>query len=191
MKKDYSIIHFASDVQFEQWLANHHATEQGVWLKIYKKATGMASVTHREALDVALCYGWIDGQSKGFNQQCYLQKFTPRTARSMWSARNREHVARLQEQKRMQPSGTAEVERAKLDGRWEQAYLSPSLATIPEDFQEAVNHEPQSVQDFFATLNRSNIYAIYFRLATAKKPETRARRFAAILQMIRDGRTFH
>jgi uncharacterized protein YdeI (YjbR/CyaY-like superfamily) len=191
MKNDYPIIHFADTLEFEQWIEQHCTVEKGVWIKIYKKATGTTSISHREALDVALCYGWIDGQSKGFNQQCYLQKFTPRAPRSMWSSRNRENVKRLIEQKRMREGGHAEIERAKLDGRWEQAYLPPTEATIPPDLQQAIEKEPQHVQEFFKTLNRSNIYAIYFRLATAKKPETRIRRFNAILQMLKEGKTFH
>lgn len=191
MAADYPILPFDTEAAFEKWLEAHHTTEKGVWIKIYKKATGIATITHTQALDVALCYGWIDGQGKSYDEESYLQKFTPRGKRSIWSARNKQHVARLTEEKRMKQAGLAEVERAKEDGRWQQTYVTQSEAELPEDFVDALQKEPKHVQEFAASLNRANIFAIYFRLTMAKKPETRERRFQQLLQMLRDKKKLH
>ncbi len=191
MTAEYPILPFDTEAAFEKWLEKNHDTEAGIWLRLYKKATGIPTVTYDEALDVALCYGWIDGQKKGLDERSFLLKFTPRGKRSMWSARNQQHVARLIKEKRMQPAGLAEVKRAKEDGRWQQTYVTQSEAELPEDFVAALQKEPKHVQEFAASLNRSNIFAIYFRLTMAKKPETRERRFQQLLQMLRDGKKLH
>ena len=188
---NYPILLFKTEAAFEEWLEKNHDTEAGIWLRLYKKATGIPTITYDQALDVALCYGWIDGQGKRYDEESYLQKFTPRAKRSMWSARNKLHVARLIKEKRMQAAGLAEVKRAKEDGRWEQTYVTQREAQLPEDFVAALQKEPKHVQEFAASLNRANIFAIYFRLTMAKKPETRERRFHQLLQMLREGKKIH
>jgi len=184
--KETLILPFASAGHFEQWLAEHHAAVDGLWIKIAKKAAGIASVTYDEALDVALCYGWIDGQKKSLDDAFFLQKFTPRRPRSLWSKRNIGKVAALTEAGRMQPAGLAEVEAAKGDGRWEAAYDSPKDMVVPDDFLEAVSGNPQT-QAYFESLNKSSVYAIGWRLATAKTPATRQRRFDKLLAMLEAG----
>jgi uncharacterized protein YdeI (YjbR/CyaY-like superfamily) len=177
---------FASAEEWESWLREQHDELSGVWLKFAKKASGVPSVTFPEALDVALCYGWIDGQSRSVDDTWYLQKFTPRRARSTWSKRNREKVAALIEAGRMQPAGLREIERAKADGRWDAAYDSPSTSTVPEDLQRELDANPAAAE-FFATLNGQNRYAILHRIQTAKKPETRAKRIATFVEMLEKG----
>jgi uncharacterized protein YdeI (YjbR/CyaY-like superfamily) len=172
------------------WLKRHHATSTAIWIRYFKKASGTATITHAEAIDEALCWGWIDGQARPFDEQSWLQRFTPRRPRSPWSKRNRDHVARLEQEGRMQPAGRAAVAAAKADGRWDRAYDAPSTASVPDDFVQAVAKHKKAAA-FFKTLNRANLYAISYRLQTAKKPETRARRFALILQMMKDGQAFH
>ncbi|MGB3307663.1 MAG: YdeI/OmpD-associated family protein [Thermomicrobiales bacterium] len=184
--KDIPILSFASAEEFEQWLAEHQAATDGLWIKIAKKASGIASVTYDEALDVALCYGWIDGQKKTHDDAFFLQKFTPRRPRSLWSKRNIGKVAVLMEAGRMQPAGLAEVEAARKDGRWEAAYDSPKDMVVPDDFLEAVRGNPQT-QAYFESLNKSSVYAIGWRLATAKTPATRQRRFDKLLAMLEAG----
>lgn len=181
---------FSSPAVFERWLAKNYALSNGIWIKFAKKATGVKSVYYADALDVALCYGWIDGQSKVFDETYYLQRFTPRRARSMWSKRNIEHVARLIKEGRMKPAGQAQVDLAKADGRWEAAYDSPKNMTVPDDFMAAVKKHKKA-HAFFITLNKTNVYAISWRLQTAKKPETRVRRFEALLDMLKKGEKFH
>lgn len=148
-----------------------------------EKGSGIASVTYDEALDVALCYGWIDGQRKTFDSEFFLQKFTPRRSRSLWSKRNIKKVAELIAAGRMRPSGMAEIEAAQQDGRWDAAYDSPKNMVVPEDFLQALRANEEA-SAFFDTLSRSNVYAIAWRLATAQKPETRQRRFDALLAML-------
>ncbi len=155
-------------------------------IKIAKKASGIPTVTHAEALDVALCYGWIDGQRDSFDDQWFLQRFTPRRPRSNWSKVNCAKVERLIEEGRMQPPGLAEVERARADGRWAAAYDAPSTATVPDDLQRALDQSPAAAA-FFATLNSQNRYAILYRIQDAKKPETRARRIEKFMAMLEDG----
>jgi uncharacterized protein YdeI (YjbR/CyaY-like superfamily) len=184
--KELPILPFASALLWEQWLFEHHSQLDGVWIKMAKKASGTASVTHDEALDVALCYGWIDGQRNTYDSRFFLQKFTPRRPKSLWSKRNIAKVAELTSEGRMQPAGLAEVEAAKQDGRWEAAYASPKQMVVPEDFLKALeNNKP--AQAFFRTLSKSNVYAIAWRLETAKQPETRQRRFDALLAMLERG----
>lgn len=188
--KEYPNLPFASASVWEEWLAEHHAAADGVWLMVAKKASGIASVTHDEALDVALCYGWIDGQGKTFDDTYYLQKFTPRRSKSLWSKRNIEKVAALTAAGKMQPAGLAEVEAAKRDGRWDAAYDSPKNMVVPDDFMQALGENEQALA-FFNTLNQANKYAIAWRLQTAKKPETRQRRFDALLAMLERGEKLH
>ena len=180
---------FASVPLLEQWLFEHHAQLAGVWIKMAKKASGIASVTHDEVLDVALCYGWIDGQRNSYDDRYFLQKFTPRRPKSLWSKRNIDKVATLKAAGRMQPSGLAEVEAARQDGRWEAAYDSQKNMVVPEDFLKALRGNKQA-QAFFNTLSKSNVYAIAWRLATAKKLETRKRRFDALLAMLERGKFY-
>ena len=175
---------------WERWLKRHHATAAGVWIRMAKKASGIASVDHPEALEVALCYGWIDGQRKGEDAQHFLQRFTPRTARSTWSKINRDKVLKLIDDGRMQPAGLAEIERARADGRWDAAYDAQSVATVPPDLQAALDAN-RKAKAFFATLDSRNRYAVLFRTQGAKKPETRARRIAQFVEMLAKGEKIH
>jgi uncharacterized protein YdeI (YjbR/CyaY-like superfamily) len=184
------IVPFASAAAFRLWLKTNHAKHQGIWMQLAKKDSGIASITYAEALDEALCYGWIDGQKKSFDAHYWLQKFTKRGARSVWSKINIGHIERLTNAGRMQPAGQAAVDAAKADGRWEQAYHSSTNAEIPTDFIEAVSKHAKA-KTFFDTLNKANRYAIYFRLTTAKKPETRVRRFEQLLEMMKRGEKLH
>ncbi len=186
VKPDLPIIPFASREAWEAWLEERHAVSQGVWLKIAKKGSGIESVTFVEALDAALCYGWIDSQRSGFDGRFYLQRFTPRKPRSKWSQVNREKVARLTEEGRMRPSGLREVERAKADGRWDAAYEPQSAATVPDDLRLELEKD-EGAREFFETLNSTNRYAILHRIQDAKKPETRARRIAKYVAMLAAG----
>jgi uncharacterized protein YdeI (YjbR/CyaY-like superfamily) len=174
---------FESQRAWETWLAANHASSRGVWLKLAKKAAGVASVTYPEALDVALAWGWIDGQKGSLDDAWWLQKFTPRGAKSVWSKVNREKVQALVDAGKMKPSGLAAVELAKADGRWDAAYDSPSKVTVPEDLAAALAANPRA-SAFFATLNAANRYAILWRVHTAKKAETRARRIADFVAML-------
>lgn len=187
---DPGIMAFRSANEWERWLAKTHASSGGVWLRLFKKGSGRASVTHAEALAAALCYGWIDGQLKKHDTQSWLRKFAPRRPRSVWSKRNRELVERLVEAGRMRPAGLREVEAAKADGRWERAYDSPSKMTVPADFLKALSRNRKALM-FFRTLNRANTYAITWRLQTARRPETRAKRMRVIIAMLSRLETFH
>jgi uncharacterized protein YdeI (YjbR/CyaY-like superfamily) len=180
------IIAFASAAEFRQWLTEHHADHPGIWLKIAKKASGIPSVTYAEALDEALCLGWIDGQIKSFDDKFFLQKFTQRGKRSVWSKVNIGHIARLEEEGRMKPAGLAAVAAAKADGRWEAAYHSSGSAEMPEDFLAALAQEP-AAQAFYDTLNKTQRYGFYFRITTARKPETRRKRIADFVAMLKRG----
>jgi uncharacterized protein YdeI (YjbR/CyaY-like superfamily) len=181
---------FASPEAWEAWLAEHHAGSDGVWIRFAKKGSGVPSVRYAEALDVALCYGWIDGQTKGIDDAWYRQRFTPRRERSMWSKRNRDKVAALIEAGRMQPAGQAEIDRAKADGRWDAAYDSPKDATVPDDLRAALDASPAAAAEF-ERLDGINRYAILHRTQTAKKPETRARRIAQFVAMLEQGERIH
>lgn len=184
--KELPVMAFASASAWEAWLAAHHAELGGVWLKIAKKASGIPSVTHDEALDVALCYGWIDGHNETPMTIPTFCKSLPRRARSLWSKRNIDKVTQLTARGEMQPSGLAEVEAAKQDGRWAAAYESSRNMTVPADFLKALEKDKKALA-FFHTLNKANTYAIAFRLTTAKKPETRKRRFENLLAMLKRG----
>lgn len=186
VKPELEIQLFENARDWRAWLETHHADSPGVWLRIAKKAAPLESVSYALALDEALCFGWIDGQSKTFDDQSWLQKFTPRARRSLWSKVNREKVARLIESAQMQPAGWREIERAQQDGRWDAAYDPQSQAPIPEDLQRRLDATP-SANACFQTLNKQNRYAILFGLQTAKKPETRARRLEKFLAMLERG----
>jgi uncharacterized protein YdeI (YjbR/CyaY-like superfamily) len=189
-KNDFEIIAFASAIEWERWLAKNHANCNGLWLRFFKKGAGVPSVSHAEALDVALCYGWIDGQLKKHDEKSWVHKFTPRRPKSIWSKRNREHIERLVKSGKMSAAGLKEVEAAKGDGRWDRAYDSPSNMTVPDDFLKSLAKHKKAAK-FFGSLNKTNIYAIAWRLQTARKPETREKRMTAILKMLAAGKKFH
>ncbi len=189
-KQGLPILPFDSQKTWEQWLDTNHQTSKGLWLKIAKKDTGIDTVTYAEALDSALCHGWIDGQKGSFDDIFWLQKFTPRGPRSKWSKINREKAEALIEAGRMKPAGLAAVEQARSDGRWEQAYDSQSRAAVPEDFQRELDRNPKAAA-FFATLDSANRYAVLYRIHEAKKPETRARRIEKFIAMLNRGEKIH
>jgi uncharacterized protein YdeI (YjbR/CyaY-like superfamily) len=156
-----------------------------VWLKLAKKGSGIESVSQAEAVEAALCYGWIDGQAQSIDESYWLQRFTPRTARSKWSKRNRARAIQLIERGEMKPAGLREVERAKSDGRWHAAYDAPSTATVPDDLRVELQRNPEA-REFFASLDSRNRYAILHRIQDAKRPETRARRIAKFVEMLNE-----
>jgi uncharacterized protein YdeI (YjbR/CyaY-like superfamily) len=184
-KQDLPIIPFESREVWEAWLEEHHETSDGLWLKIAKKDSGIDSVSYSEALDVAICHGWIDSQKASFDDRFWLQRFTPRRPRSKWSKVNREKATGLIEQGKMKATGLKEVEMAKQDGRWDEAYEPQRNATVPEDFQQELDGNP-AAREFFATLNSTNRYAILYRIQDAKKPETRARRIEKYIAMLNE-----
>lgn len=187
---DQPIIAFENAAAFRRWLDRNHATHQGIWMKLAKKDSGIASVTYAEALDEALCYGWIDGQKNRFDAKEWLQKFTRRGPRSVWSKINVGHIERLTAEGRIQASGLAVVEAAKADGRWDQAYHSSRTAEMPADFMDALAKDSKA-RTFFDSLDRANRFAISFRLQTAKKTETRARKIDEFIAMLKRGETIH
>ena len=180
------VLAFASQDEWEAWLDAEHATSDGVWVKFAKKGSGVETVVYAEALEVALCYGWIDSQVMSLDERFYLQKFTPRRSRSKWSRINREKIEQLTNAGRMKPAGLEQVGLAKTDGRWDAAYASPSTIEVPEDLQQALDANPKAAE-FFATLPGSNRYAVLYQLEDAKKPETRARRLEKFMGMLERG----
>jgi uncharacterized protein YdeI (YjbR/CyaY-like superfamily) len=189
-KQGLPILAFTSQQEWEAWLAAHHATSSGLWLMIAKKNAGVDSVSYSEALDSALCYGWIDGQKATYDEQFWLQRFTPRGRKSKWSRVNRDRATELERQGRLQPAGRAQVDQARQDGRWDAAYESQRSATVPDDLQRELDGNP-AARAFFATLDSANRYAILYRLQDAKKPETRARRLAQYVAMLNEGKKLH
>lgn len=189
-KTDLLTLSFNSALEWEAWLAKNHDSSPGIWLCIQKKKPDKRFLTYSEALDVALCYGWIDGQKRPNNSTSWLQKFTVRRQRSSWSKKNTERAEMLIQCGRMKTPGHVQIQIAKKDGRWLAAYDSPSKATVPEDFMRELSRNKKALA-FFKTLNRANVYAIVYRLQTAKKPETRAKRMDLILQMMANGEKFH
>lgn len=181
---------FETQQEWEAWLAANHVDAPGVWLQIAKRATGTPSVSYAEALDSALCYGWIDGQKASLDDAHWLQKFTPRRARSGWSRVNCAKATALIAAGRMQPAGQQQVDQAKADGRWEAAYDSQSAITVPEDLQRELDAHP-AANAFFGTLDSRNRYAILYRIQTAKKAETRAARIQKFVEMLSQGQTIH
>jgi uncharacterized protein YdeI (YjbR/CyaY-like superfamily) len=187
---ELEMVSAKSSVAWGKWLAKNHRKSPGAWLRIYKKDSGIVTVTYAEALDEALCHGWIDGLRRSHDAESFVQKFTPRRAKSIWSKINRQHIERLSKEGRMKPAGMEAVAAAKNDGRWDAAYDSVKTATIPADFLKEVSRDARA-RAFFKSLNRTNLYSIAWRLQTANKPETRARRMEAILEMMRQGKKFH
>ena len=188
--KEYKTIAFQSQKKWRDWLVKNHESTNGVWLRLYKKGSEVKSINHEQALEEALCFGWIDGQAKSYDEESYLQKFTPRRKGSMWSKKNILNVERLIEEGKMHSSGLAEVEKAKSDGRWHNAYDSPANMQVPDDFLKLLSEYPDALA-FFNTLNKTNTYSITWRLQTAKKPETRQKRMTAIIEMLKQRKTFH
>jgi uncharacterized protein YdeI (YjbR/CyaY-like superfamily) len=184
------ILPFRSSSEFRKWLTANHRQSEGIWLRIFKKDSGEPTITYAEALDEALCFGWIDGQKQRHDESSWLQRFTPRRAKSGWSKINTQHAQRLLQAGRVRAAGQAQIDAAKKDGRWKAAYDSPSNATFPEDFLAELRKN-KTAKDFFESLNKSNRYAIAYRLQTAKKPETRQRRVEMILAMLTRGEAFH
>jgi uncharacterized protein YdeI (YjbR/CyaY-like superfamily) len=189
-RNDLPILQFEQQQAWATWLDENHSASSGIWLRLAKKTSGITSVTYDEALEVALCYGWIDSQKKSYDASSWLQKFTPRGAKSIWSKVNREKAEQLIARGAMQPDGLVAVERAKQDGRWEAAYDSQSSASVPSDFQAALDQNA-TAKAFFATLNSVNRYAILFRIQTAKKAETRVKRIEQFIQMLTNHETLY
>jgi uncharacterized protein YdeI (YjbR/CyaY-like superfamily) len=184
------VVSVVNKKNWSDWLAKQHDKSAGVWLKIAKKDSEIPSVTYEEALDVALCYGWIDGQKKGFDEKYWLQKFTPRGPKSIWSKINTEKVERLIASGDMKPAGLKAIELAKQDGRWEAAYASQKNIIVPEDFQAALDQNKKA-KTFFATLKSAERYSFLFRIYNAKKPETRAKRIQQFIEMLERGEKIH
>ena len=182
--------YFADGEEFRRWLSQNHESVPGVWLKMAKKTSSHSSIDYDQALDVALCFGWIDSQSKRVDDNFFVQKFSPRTSRSPWSTRNVEIVARLADAGLLEPAGIAAIEKAKADGRWERAYAGSAKAEVPQDFLDALAQNPQA-QAFYETLNSANRYTIFYRLQEAKRPETRVRRIANFISQLAEGKKFH
>jgi uncharacterized protein YdeI (YjbR/CyaY-like superfamily) len=180
---DIPVVLFEHQQDWAAWLDKNHAASSGVWLRLAKNASGLKSVSYEEALEVALCYGWIDGQKKSYDKSSWLQKFTPRGVKSIWSKVNRGKAEELIRSGQMKPAGLKAIERAKQDGRWDAAYDSPSSATVPSDFQAQLDRNAQA-KAFFATLDSRNRYAILFRIQTAKKAETRTKRIQQFIEML-------
>ncbi len=187
---DLPTLAFETAVAWEQWLDAHGEDSAGVWLMLAKKGSGVASVTYREAVEVALCHGWIDGQAKSVDAAAYRQRFTPRRPRSIWSKINRARALELTAAGRMRPAGLREIERAKADGRWEAAYDGQSTATVPDDLRRELHRRPAAAEHF-AQLDATNRYAILHRIQTATKPETRTRRIAKFVAMLEAGEKPH
>ena len=188
--KEPEILSFETPNAFEKWLAKHHNKVNGILLRFYKKESGKKSITYKEAVDEALCYGWIDGRANKFDDESWIQKFTPRGARSIWSKKNTDNIERLTSLGKMRSPGLEEVEKAKADGRWAKAYDSPKDMQLPDDFMKVLSKNKKA-KAFFETLNKANKYAIGWRLQTAKKPETKEKRIKAIVEMLSKEQKFH
>lgn len=184
------VLAFADGEGFERWLAAQPEDAAGAWLKLPKKSAGMSRLTKAEAIDAALCHGWIDGQLDKYDERYWLIRFTPRTPRSKWSQVNKRRAAELLAEGRMWPSGVAQIEAAKSDGRWDAAYAPASSAQVPADLKAALDANPQAAK-FFATLKGANRYAILYRIGSVKRPETRARKIAEYVAMLKRGETIH
>jgi uncharacterized protein YdeI (YjbR/CyaY-like superfamily) len=187
-KAEQPVLFFATPVELEAWIDEHGEESDGIWLKFAKKDSGIESVVYAEAVEIALSHGWIDGQAKRLDDHHYLQRFTPRRPRSKWSKINRETAERLIAEGRMRAAGLREIARAKEDGRWDDAYDSPSTATVPDDFQAALDAEPAAAE-FFATLGSTKRYSFLYRITDAKRPETRAKRIADYVALLARGET--
>jgi len=188
--KDEPVLFFEHAAAWDAWLADNHGSSSGVWLKIAKKGSGIASVVYPEVLEVAISYGWIDGVRKSQDETHFLQRFVPRRPRSRWSKINREKAEALIASGTMKPAGLREVELAKEDGRWDAAYEGQRAASVPNDLQAALDANP-AAREFFGTLNSQNRYAVLYRVQEAKRPETRARRIARFVEMLARGEKLH
>ena len=189
-QRELPTVMFASRTAWQAWLAKHHDTSSGVWLQICKKDRRAPTVSYPDALDVALCYGWIDGQKNKLDDDYWLQRFGPRRSRSRWSKINRTKALALIESGQMKPAGLREVERAKSDGRWDAAYDGQRTGTVPSDLQDALDRNAKA-KKFFATLDSANRYAILYRIHDAKRPETRARRIEQYVAMLSERKKIH
>ena len=189
-KPDLPVIPFTSAAEWEQWLEENHTVSKGIWMQMFKKGSGIASVYYAEALDVALCYGWIDGQLKSIDELSYMQRFTPRRPKSLWSKRNIAHVGRLVAEGRMKSAGLKEAEAAKADGRWDAAYDPQVTMFLPDDFQKELSKHKKALA-FYESLNKTNKYAVAWRIQTAKRPETREKRMKEILEILEKEEKFH
>lgn len=181
---------FETTEKLEAWLRANHATEKELWVRMYKKGSGTPSVDWNDCVIAALCWGWIDGQRKSLDEVSFLQRLTPRRPKSSWSKKNCEHVERLINEGRMQPAGLTHVEAARADGRWDKAYAGSAAMVIPDDFLDALKKNA-AAKKFFATLDRRNLFAIYHRVETAKRLETRTKRITAIIAQLASGKAFH
>jgi len=190
MADDLPILLFVSKGELEAWLEENHADAEGLWLKIAKKGSGVESVNYAEALELALCFGWIDSQKRGLDESFFLQRFTSRRPRGKWSQINRAKAEELIAAEAMRPAGLAEVAAAKADGRWDAAYAGQRAATVPEDLRHELDRN-KAAAEFFATLDSANRYAILYRLQEAKKPETREKRLRRFIAMLERGEKIH
>ncbi|HEY8079559.1 MAG TPA: YdeI/OmpD-associated family protein [Labilithrix sp.] len=184
---------FKTEAAFEAWMLAHHARESEIWVRIYKKSAGKPTVTLAQALDVVLCWGWIDGIRKAYDDESFLQRYTPRRSKSIWSQINRDHVARLIAAGRMQPAGQAQIDAAKADGRWDAAYAPMRAATaesLPADLRAAIEANPRA-RKTFGTLGRTNLFSLAFRVNNMKTPEGRAKKIASLVEMLARGETIH
>jgi uncharacterized protein YdeI (YjbR/CyaY-like superfamily) len=186
----HAVLTFSGAEDFEAWLEHEHAQADGVWIAMAKKKSGIESIAWPEAVEVALCFGWIDGQRRAHDETYFLQRFTPRRSRSPWSRINRDKAEELIAAGRMRPAGLSEVKRAQDDGRWDAAYEGSRTISVPEDLQRELDADPGAAK-FFETLSSQNRYSILYRLGEAKKPETRARRLTKFVEMLRNGETVH
>jgi uncharacterized protein YdeI (YjbR/CyaY-like superfamily) len=187
---DLPIVPFESGRHWDKWLKSNHASSPGVWLKIAKAGSGVDSVTYPQALETALCYGWIDGQKESFDARFWLQRFTPRKTGSRWSRINREKATRLIEEGRMRPAGLRQIEVARENGAWDGAYHSQAAASVPDDLARRLKDDP-AARKFFEGLDSANRYAILYRIHEAKKPETRAKRIEKFMGMLREKKKIH
>jgi uncharacterized protein YdeI (YjbR/CyaY-like superfamily) len=190
LKKGLPITHFESQKDWEAWLQKNHTTSGGIWIKFAKKSSVIDSVSHQEALDTAICYGWIDGQTASFDDNFWLQRFTRRGPKSKWSKINCQKATELIAQGKMKAPGLKEVELAKRDGRWDKAYDSQRTMSVPDDLLKKLDESPRA-HEFFANLDSKNRYAILYRIHDAKKPETRARRIEKFVTMLNEGKKIH
>jgi len=183
-------LEFAARAEWEAWLAQHHASAKGVWIRLSKKGVQPATLSRADVLEVALCWGWIDGQAKSLGETHWVQRFTPRRRQSRWSQINRAAAEQLIARGLMQPSGLAEVEAARADGRWDAAYASPANITVPDDLQRAFDAEPRAREQFDA-LDSRNRFAVLYRIEEAKRPQTRAARIEKFVAMLARGEKLH
>ncbi|TGK12119.1 bacteriocin-protection protein [Leptospira fletcheri] len=184
------VVPFSSRKEWEKWLKQNHDSSPGIWIKLSKKQSGIPSVSYEEALEIALCYGWIDGQKKPFDSEYWLQKFTLRKPKSIWSLKNREKAEELLSSGKIKPAGLKAIEEAKQNGAWDKAYASPSKIVVPEDFQKALDQNKKAGK-FFETLDKTNRYAILFRIHNVKKAETRTRKIQEFVSMLEQGKKIH